>query len=282
MVKSRAPQSNGGKRENKVKVEAASARAPAPKTKPKMKTTPPKTKGPAGKVKREVAVKMEQTGDPVPDPAASKAKIKARAKIKAKAKAVVKRKTPPKVIKKVVQKVAPSKKKAVVKKEREDVEDAAPKNTAAPKAAPKAKAKEKVKKEKVKKVKKPSKRELEAAYVDILRDGHRTPTLPCAVMKIVGTSFRRSNCLKAVSKHGDVMLESRFDSRHRVELVPDPNNPYDSNAVKVVLSGEHVGFIPKQNTHLVDVHAAHQIWEFRFNEFVEEFQGKIRVNLGGP
>ncbi len=29
------------------------------------------------------------------------------------------------------------------------------------------------------------------------------------------------------------------------KLVREPDNPYDPNAVRVVLSGEHIGYVPK-------------------------------------
>ena len=53
--------------------------------------------------------------------------------------------------------------------------------------------------------------------------------------KLVGTTFRQEG-QKTLStmKQADV-----------IELVPDYNNPYDSNAIKAMFNGIHIGFIPK-------------------------------------
>lgn len=32
---------------------------------------------------------------------------------------------------------------------------------------------------------------------------------------------------------------------HKVELIPEPDNPYDPNAIKVVVDGEHIAYIKK-------------------------------------
>jgi hypothetical protein len=65
-----------------------------------------------------------------------------------------------------------------------------------------------------------------------------------------------------------------------VDLVPDPENPYDPYAIKVLLSGEFVGFIPKNKTYLVDVTLEATVWGFRWNDYLKQFQGKLRVNVG--
>ena len=33
-----------------------------------------------------------------------------------------------------------------------------------------------------------------------------------------------------------------------VELVPEPDNPYDANAVRVLLQGQKVGYVPKSDS----------------------------------
>ena len=63
--------------------------------------------------------------------------------------------------------------------------------------------------------------------------------------KIAGISFRTSECKEAVRSHGEVYAGDRCTTKHRASLVPDPTNPYDSNAIKVMISGHHVGFVPK-------------------------------------
>ena len=65
-----------------------------------------------------------------------------------------------------------------------------------------------------------------------------------------------------------------------MDLVPDPENPYDPYAIKVLLSGEFVGFIPKDSTHLVDVTLEATVWQFRKNDYLGQFQGKLMVNVG--
>lgn len=43
-------------------------------------------------------------------------------------------------------------------------------------------------------------------------------------------------------------------SCHPVKLVPEPDNPNDRNAVRVVCSGEHIGYIPSEsNVHVLDI-----------------------------
>lgn len=34
-------------------------------------------------------------------------------------------------------------------------------------------------------------------------------------------------------------------------LEPEPTNPHDPNAIKVLVDGRHVGYVPRQDTHLV-------------------------------
>lgn len=144
-----------------------------------------------------------------------------------------------------------AKKKIAVKKEvlkKVSVAKAPKRKPAAKKAAPKKKvAPPKIKKKKVKKEKK------------ALLKNKSTPQ----IVKIAGTSFRKANCQRALDKHGEVLSSNRETTSHRVELEPDPENPYDPNAIKVLLSGEFVGFIPKDSTHFVDTEADAMVYQFR-------------------
>ncbi|GMH64061.1 hypothetical protein TL16_g03880 [Triparma laevis f. inornata] len=143
-----------------------------------------------------------------------------------------------------------AKKKITVKKEAlKKVSGAkAPKRKpAAKKAAPKKKVAPPKIKKKVKKEKK------------ALLKNKSTPQ----IVKIAGTSFRKANCQRALDKHGEVLSDNRETTSHRVELEPDPENPYDPNAIKVLLSGEFVGFIPKDSTHFVDTEADAMVCQFR-------------------
>ena len=39
-----------------------------------------------------------------------------------------------------------------------------------------------------------------------------------------------------------------------MDLIPDPENPHDPNAIKVLLGGEQIGFIPaKDCAHILDL-----------------------------
>lgn len=77
---------------------------------------------------------------------------------------------------------------------------------------------------------------------------------------VAGTSFRES-CIELLgSKNADYDMtkkeltdfgmtderiwEYEFDPSN-VELIPEPENPHDPNAVKVIVDGEHVGYIKK-------------------------------------
>ncbi|GMI09993.1 hypothetical protein TrVE_jg4375 [Triparma verrucosa] len=103
---------------------------------------------------------------------------------------------------------------------------------------------------------------------------------PGLIVKIAGTSFRNSNCVKAIKKNGEVLADDRYTTNHTADLVSDPENPYDPYAIKVLLSGEFVGFIPKDSTHLVDVTLEATVWQFRKNDYLGQFQGKLMVNVG--
>lgn len=54
--------------------------------------------------------------------------------------------------------------------------------------------------------------------------------------KVVGARHRNDHELK---------LAIAIEDGSEVELVRDPHNPYDSNAIKVEVEGHHIGFIPK-------------------------------------
>lgn len=52
-----------------------------------------------------------------------------------------------------------------------------------------------------------------------------------------------------IEKHrvGEKVLKYTFNITS-VELVPEPDNPYDRDAIKVVMNGAHVGYVRKENT----------------------------------
>jgi len=55
--------------------------------------------------------------------------------------------------------------------------------------------------------------------------------------KLVGNSFRPFDCQVALSElqPGDTLT-----------LIPEPTNPYDSNAVKVMSADHHLGYVAKE------------------------------------
>jgi len=44
-----------------------------------------------------------------------------------------------------------------------------------------------------------------------------------------------------------------------VLLVPEPTNPYDSAAIKVVVDGFHIGYVPKKLTRTVDLDESYEL-----------------------
>lgn len=71
-------------------------------------------------------------------------------------------------------------------------------------------------------------------------------------IEIVGESFRQ-DAVQAVAKAAD---GSPFD----LYLLPDPSNPHDRNAVRVMVGNLHVGFLPRD---------AAKVWKKRCQEAME-------------
>jgi hypothetical protein len=64
---------------------------------------------------------------------------------------------------------------------------------------------------------------------------------------VVGESYRR-DALRRVTRADQGEEPVR---RHVATLVPEPTNAYDRNAVKIVIAGEHVGYIPRHLSALL-------------------------------
>jgi hypothetical protein len=63
---------------------------------------------------------------------------------------------------------------------------------------------------------------------------------------VAGTSFRQSDIAKAMGPGPAIDVDRDSEVVAAVfELKPDPRNPHDARAVKVLASGRHVGFIPR-------------------------------------
>ena len=52
---------------------------------------------------------------------------------------------------------------------------------------------------------------------------------------------------------GTTVYKYRFDIK-TVELVPEPTNEADRNAIKIIMNGAHVGYVPRQSTDRVREH----------------------------
>ena len=65
------------------------------------------------------------------------------------------------------------------------------------------------------------------------------------IWKVNGTTFRRENVEK---------VAQQIDNKKHilVTLEAEPTNPYDSNAIKVLMNGEFVGYVPKDSTDIMN------------------------------
>ncbi len=87
--------------------------------------------------------------------------------------------------------------------------------------------------------------------------------------KVVGTSFRKDAFMRLAVENPDYKLSKsalikkklvdtpvyQYDfAPESVELIPEPDNPHDPNAIKVVVNGEHIGYVKAGNcAHLLKV-----------------------------
>lgn len=86
----------------------------------------------------------------------------------------------------------------------------------------------------------------------------KAPEAKVVTHKVAGTSYRQDDIRSLGKKNPDYALDKRrmlkrwpdgvtvyeytFQPK-KVKLVPEPNNPYDPNAIKVMIDGVHVGYI---------------------------------------
>ena len=59
---------------------------------------------------------------------------------------------------------------------------------------------------------------------------------------VVGESYRKDNLEKSLGER--INLDFPFAIKS-AKLVPEPSNKFDKNAVKVVVSNTHIGYVPK-------------------------------------
>ena len=81
------------------------------------------------------------------------------------------------------------------------------------------------------------------------------PAFKCEHARVAGVSYREKEILALASSswYFDGLEKSDFDYGEKiykfsfpdgpVDLVPEPSNPHDKNAIKVIVSGQHVGYI---------------------------------------
>jgi len=87
-----------------------------------------------------------------------------------------------------------------------------------------------------------------------------TPTKNTVTHKVTGMEHYMSNIMRLASKNEyysyskqklideDIVNERVYQFEFypcKTELIPEPDNPYDPNAVKVIVDGEHVGYIKR-------------------------------------
>lgn len=56
--------------------------------------------------------------------------------------------------------------------------------------------------------------------------------------KVAGLSYYWENYRDVIDPEGEL----------NVELVPEPDNKHDPNAIKVIMNGQHIGYVPKEKT----------------------------------
>jgi hypothetical protein len=65
---------------------------------------------------------------------------------------------------------------------------------------------------------------------------------------IVGESHRRENLLEIINEHNAISI-----GKLHVEAIldPEPSNSFDKHAVRVLIEGKHVGYIPKTDSERI-------------------------------
>lgn len=81
--------------------------------------------------------------------------------------------------------------------------------------------------------------------------------------KVAGVNYRVDNLMQLASENPEYhmskteLIESGMDGQYiyrydflsqPVELIDEPDNPYDSKAIKVVVAGQHIGYIKRGST----------------------------------
>jgi hypothetical protein len=225
----------------------------------KVKQEPAKRSVPAV-VKKEPQAKRKRSA-PTSAAAAAAAGGK-RAKVKQEPRATVKQELRASVKQEAKVKVeAGAGTKAAAKSDAAAAKAAAKAQAAAAKAAAKAQA---AATKSAARTAKAAEKAAEAARKARVKAQKRSRT-PVGTIKVTGTSFRATSLQKALAAHGEVLEGDRFRAHgHTVALRREPSNPYDRHAVAVVISGHHVGYVPKAVNQRVRVDSTYIVWGLRY------------------
>lgn len=65
---------------------------------------------------------------------------------------------------------------------------------------------------------------------------------------VKGTTFRKQ---LTIDEYGVEItkVKGQPSVTVKVDLVPEPTNPYDKNAIKVEYNGHHIGYVAKEDTY---------------------------------
>eukprot|EP00941_MAST-03F_sp_MAST-3F-sp1_P005708 g5708.t1 len=86
---------------------------------------------------------------------------------------------------------------------------------------------------------------------------------PRRIIRVAGTSFRRESLAQAIQKNGCVS-EGEINE-HSVRLEKEPKNQFDRYAIKIIVSGCFIGYVPMAENRDVKVNAKWSVWLLRGN-----------------
>ena len=68
-----------------------------------------------------------------------------------------------------------------------------------------------------------------------------------------------------IKHHKQAFYSLNLDRReHSLELIPEPENKHDPNAIKVIVDGQHIGYVPAKECEKVKKILGKTITETRF------------------
>ena len=80
-----------------------------------------------------------------------------------------------------------------------------------------------------------------------------------------------------IKHHKQAFYSLNLDRReHSLELIPEPENEHDPNAIKVIVDGQHIGYVPADKCAKVKKILSKTITETRFvHEENEDEDGDV-------